>query len=68
MQFLMLLVVLFLGNYGQAFESAMNSGVDIAQRSFNHDMYISQTLAQVQKQEMLPNSAHMRNFRDFTWL
>ena len=47
------------GNYGQVVSSVINAGVSGVSNSVNHDFYIKQQMAQVEKQKMLPDKVNL---------
>lgn len=47
------------GNIGSAISGAVNSGLDFYANSQNHEFYIQNQLAQVEKQQMLPDKANL---------
>lgn len=47
------------GNIGSAISGAVNGGLDLYANSQNHEFYIQNQLAQVEKQQMLPDKANL---------
>lgn len=47
------------GDVGGALSGAVNSGVDLASNDVNHEFYIQNMLAQVERQKLLPDNANL---------
>lgn len=47
------------GDVGGALTGAVNSGVDLASNDVNHEFYIQNMLAQVERQKLLPDNANL---------
>lgn len=47
------------GNYGGALTSVANTGLNAYKSSVNHDFYIKQQMAQIEKQKLLPDKVSM---------
>lgn len=47
------------GNYGQIATSGINSAINMYSSSVNHDFYIKQQMAQIEKQKLLPDKVNM---------
>ena len=49
----------FSGDVGGALTGSINSGVDLASNDVNHEFYIQNMLAQVERQKLLPDNANL---------
>ena len=47
------------GNYGQIATSGINTALNMYSSSVNHDFYIKQQMAQIEKQKLLPDKVNM---------
>lgn len=47
------------GNYGQMVSGAINSAITGVSNAVNHDFYIKQQMAQIEKQKMLPDKVNL---------
>ncbi len=47
------------GNYGQIATSGINTAINMYSSSINHDFYIKQQMAQIEKQKLLPDKVNM---------
>lgn len=49
----------FSGNYGDIVTGGINSALNMYSSSVNHDFYIKQQMAQIEKQKLLPDKVNM---------
>lgn len=42
-----------------AFQSSVNAGLDLAKMDKNHEFYVKNQMAQIERQQMLPNTSHL---------
>lgn len=47
------------GNYGQIATAGINTAINMHSSSINHDFYIKQQMAQIEKQKLLPDKVNM---------